>query len=1324
MASLISQEVWKTWESHGHVEFVKLLESWIGTDNNSQHIPSIGSKDLFRAIYEFLWQAIKGGIKRELVLSTIGDILVLHGDLASLTLDVLNVIDHETLVNENNDERQKLCSMLKELENWLSDSMIKERLEIDTLQDCSLLKTKKIFYSRFIKVKTKLFYKQQKFNLLREENEGYAKLITELNQEIDDTITPLYILQVVQSLIGCFNLDPNRVLDVIMESFECRPQLHSRLFVPLIRSYMSDSLTLCEVLGFKFTSFDPSSTPNSLFVITALLLQHGVIHLEDIYRWLTPKDSEIDESAAKELADAKEYARRMNIIAVPKEDDKIEELIEERAPYNQKFGLCEALLSVGAWEQASTLLKRHPEFFVTSYRPISSSICKLVDYVIEPVYRTRCCISPKLSGKPVLSVGVWNFPKTAKEMKELRETAFPMLLSLGPHLYNDPVLLHKLIRLCNTALDDCGLNSSKKLPQDLDSLYFDVLTLFDVVILPSLALMESNCCVAEEIWNVLKKLPYEHRYRLYGLWKNDTFQSHSLLIRRKVDCVKRIKYIMKRVSKDNVKPTGRVLGKLSHSCPGFLFDYILSQIQIYDNLIGPVVDSLKYLTNLSYDVLGYCVLEALSNPDKERTNHDGTTISMWLTALSAFCGAIYKKYNIDLTGLLQYVANQLKAQKSLDLLILQEMVHKMGGIEASEEMTKEHMEAMQGGELLRAEAAHFGQVRVTKKAAQRLKETLLESNLAIPLCLLIAQQRNCVVYRETENNHLKLVGKLYDQCQDTLVQLGTFLALNMSVDDYVRRLPQLGSLLSDYHIHADVAFFLARPMFAHSINSKYDELRRAEKNSKNLLPAQKTQKYLEAVRLVMTPICESVRPLCAARVWEDLSPQFFATFWSLTVYDLSVPNAAYEREVQRLKVAIQQTNENRDLPASKRKKELDRCTALMDKLLEEEKKQKDHNERIMARLTQEKDSWFLCRSAKLAKTETITQFLQLCLFPRCVFTATDALFCARFVQLMHNLKTPNFSTLICYDRIFCDITYTVTSCTENEANRYGRFLCAMLETVMHWHSSKKIFDEECANYPGFVTKFRVGNQPSENNDHVDFENYRHVVHKWHHKIAKALVVCLESKDYVQIRNALIVLIRILPFFPVITPLVGVIDRNVEVVRSEQRDKRQDLSAMAISYSGQLKNKKTSIPEYEFHLVTRKPVTKTTPQSTNSLVVAANPGAQPENEWMERDREDRKERRNIQETEEERRERKGERKRKDRVLEDVLMDVKRRKEDEREKVNLTVRSPRHGNGSPSDGNADRRGHNRESPLSREASDRSFDRADRTERARRSTDSKRR
>lgn len=76
-----------------------------------------------------------------------------------------------------------------------------------------------------------------------------------------------------------------------------------------------------------------------------------------------------------------------------------------------------------------------------------------------------------------------------------------------------------------------------------------------------------------------------------------------------------------------------------------------------------MVDSLKYLTNISYDVLGYCLVEALAGADRDRFKHDGTSISLWLQSLASFCGAIFKKYNIELSGLLQYVANQLKAQK-------------------------------------------------------------------------------------------------------------------------------------------------------------------------------------------------------------------------------------------------------------------------------------------------------------------------------------------------------------------------------------------------------------------------------------------------------------------------------------------------------------------------------------------------------------------------------------------------------------------------------------------------------------------------------------
>ena len=37
-----------------------------------------------------------------------------------------------------------------------------------------------------------------------------------------------------------------------------------------------------------------------------------------------------------------------------------------------------------------------------------------------------------------------------------------------------------------------------------------------------------------------------------------------------------------------------------------------------------------------------------------------------------------------------------------------------------------------------------------------------------------------IMFQETEKDHLKLVGKLFDQCHDTLVQFATFLATNLS----------------------------------------------------------------------------------------------------------------------------------------------------------------------------------------------------------------------------------------------------------------------------------------------------------------------------------------------------------------------------------------------------------------------------------------------------------------------------------------------------------------------------------------------------------------
>lgn len=68
---------------------------------------------------------------------------------------------------------------------------------------------------------------------------------------------------------------------------------------------------------------------------------------------------------------------------------------------------------------------------------------------------------------------------------------------------------------------------------------------------------------------------------------------------------------------------------------------------------------------LNIHVMIDCVIEALGNPLKERMKHEDTNLSSWLQGLASFCANVFKKYPIDLSGLLQYITNQLKAGKRL-----------------------------------------------------------------------------------------------------------------------------------------------------------------------------------------------------------------------------------------------------------------------------------------------------------------------------------------------------------------------------------------------------------------------------------------------------------------------------------------------------------------------------------------------------------------------------------------------------------------------------------------------------------------------------------
>ena len=54
----------------------------------------------------------------------------------------------------------------------------------------------------------------------------------------------------------------------------------------------------------------------------------------------------------------------------------------------------------------------------------------------------------------------------------------------------------------------------------------------------------------------------------------------------------------------------------------------------YDNLANVVIQALRYVTNMGFDVLVFIILDALANPDKDRLKDDGVNTTDWLQSMS------------------------------------------------------------------------------------------------------------------------------------------------------------------------------------------------------------------------------------------------------------------------------------------------------------------------------------------------------------------------------------------------------------------------------------------------------------------------------------------------------------------------------------------------------------------------------------------------------------------------------------------------------------------------------------------------------------------
>lgn len=120
----------------------------------------------------------------------------------------------------------------------ISPDVLRQELEQPLLESLGLIRS--TFSRMGIRKQTNLLYRQANFNLLREESEGFAKLMTELfttsNNEPPSSEVVEETVERVKAMIGAFDLDVGRTLDVVLDVFGAVLVKQFRFFVKFLRA--------------------------------------------------------------------------------------------------------------------------------------------------------------------------------------------------------------------------------------------------------------------------------------------------------------------------------------------------------------------------------------------------------------------------------------------------------------------------------------------------------------------------------------------------------------------------------------------------------------------------------------------------------------------------------------------------------------------------------------------------------------------------------------------------------------------------------------------------------------------------------------------------------------------------------------------------------------------------------------------------------------------------------------------------------------------------------------------------------------------------------
>ena len=994
---------------------------------------------------------------------------------------------------------------------------------------------------RKLKINTDLHYRQTKFNLLQEESQGYSKLLGKLISGSTDNLL---------ELVGTFDLDPNRVLDLTLDVLESHflfsTDTHTtttyKQFVKHVPAKMKDLLhwikneypqhkdVIPHLLGFKYTS---DNVHDSLHAMVGLLAQQDMLDMIDLQPHFisTSVESDIIHPLYDQLyKKKKQELLKMGTVSLNKkkedsDNNKTTILVEDlESKAAKKFvPLLLMLIKLQCdWDKVILPLVSDNIDFLQKIAfcyptTIGASICQYISELLES--------SHKSPGQDLLIEKEETTNKMEQEPNDvvIKSLLGPLqtIMSCGS-IAEHPILYCQLCRCLGTHIT----NTSNSTDICEDSISNDVYIILSKFLVPSLSLFPSNPNLSSELWNVISKLSYPLRYSLYDVaWKRGNLEKGALRgftttkalpnIESEISTGTKTRYNLKRMSKDNIRDMGRQISKISHNNPMVVFTLILNQIESYDNLILLIVDTFKFVSLLSLDVMGFCLVHSLflsSDNIKSKVKQDGVNAAQWLSSIETFCGAFYKKFpHVEIRGILSFLCQQLSKGDLMELGVLRTLLRMPGGYAHADNTTtflsQVQLDGRCGSNILQRETSDFGIVeKINFKSSKQLKDNLLLKNNATGINILIQLsqlRKNTLLYQDEKTNGInnktrpiKILGNLYDNCQRVLDLLVRFLTdtedmptspdndedtfSSLSIAKYAQDLPTLRELSEDYGLEHTMSWMLCRPLIRFNLFHEDDKMK------KKTLPT-----YLKRFDPNSQEMKDAYSSMLPTQAWKGFTTELYQTFFSLDVYDIVCPEERYDQEIARLSKEDERLSElqqgggasikaslaaaaaaaggtSREIRdamtfSKSHEQELERVKRNSATLTSDKSKQKKHVANTHKMLQTIKESFWKNNEENNENDERSRrnsrhgEFFTHCVYPRCVISTEDALFCSKFIKILHEMGTPGFYILDYFHTFTDAVVGALYSVTEDEAKNLGLLVEEMWNLLGDWKYDEQSF---------------------------------------------------------------------------------------------------------------------------------------------------------------------------------------------------------------------------------------------------------------------------